>query len=189
MIWSDLRKCKIDDIVGYINEKLIELGSLQKIADSLGANESTIRKYIKSKGYKRVGNEFVQQDDMCNPREHTKKIDINKLSNTPENTSVINFTDIKDNMIYLSNETETLKDMIEWFKARDDKSNTSVIEVVEGIKIDLPEANIKRTTIRINERIWDMFNELVEENKPIDKHDLMSAALLEYINKYKKAKA
>lgn len=186
MIWSDLRKCKIDDIVVYINEKLLELRSLKKVADSLGANESTIRKYITNRGYKRVSDQFVLQDDKCNPREHTQKIDENKLSNTPENTSVINFTDIKDNMIYLSNETETLRDMIDWFKSRDDKSNTSVIEVVEGIKIDLPEAPIKRTTIRINEEVWDMFNELVEDNKPIDKHDLMGMALLEYINKYKK---
>ena len=42
MIWSNLRKCKIEDIVGYINEKLIELGSLKKIADTLEANESTL---------------------------------------------------------------------------------------------------------------------------------------------------
>lgn len=188
MIWSDLRKCKIEDIVGYINEKLLELGSLKKVADNLGANESTIRKYITNRGYKRVATEFVLQDDKCNPREHTTKKNINKPSNTSEDTSVINFTDIKDNMIYLSNETETLRDMIEWFKSKDDKSNTSVIEVVEGIKIDLPEAPIKRTTIRINEKVWDMFNELVEENKPIDKHDLMGAALLEYINKHRNNK-
>lgn len=186
MIWSDLRKCKIDDIVGYINEKLLELGSLKKVSDNLGINESTIRKYVTNRGYKRVGNKYVLLDDMCNPREYTKKTNKNKLSNTSENTSVINFTDIKDNMIYLSNETETLREMIEWFRSKDDKSNTSVIEVVEGIKIDLPEASIKRTTIRINEKVWDMFNELVEDNKPIDKHDLMSMALLEYINKYKK---
>lgn len=185
MLWSDLRKCKIDDIVGYINENLLELGSLKKVADNLGANESTIRKYITNRGYKRIANEFVLLDDKCNPREHTQEIDKKESSNTSENTSVINFTDIKENMIYLSNETETLRDIIDWFKSRDDKSNTSVIEVVEGIKIDLPEADIKRTTIRINTKVWDMFNELVEENKPIDKHDLMGMALLEYINKYK----
>ncbi|MFH5796781.1 hypothetical protein ACHM2U_15375, partial [Clostridium perfringens] len=67
-----------------------------------------------------------------------------------------------------------------------DKNSTSVIEVVEGIKIALPESPIKRTTIRINEKVWNMFNELVEENKPVDKHDIMGMALLEYINKYKK---
>lgn len=182
MTWSNLRKCKIEDIVGYINEKLIELGSLKKIADSLEANESTIRKYLTSKGYKRVGNQFVLKDDTCNLREHTQE----KEQMTTENTSVINLPDIKENMIYISNEMDTLKDMIQWFKNRDDKSNTDVIELREGIKIDLPEADIKRTTIRINTKVWDMFNELVEENKPIDKHDLMGMALLEYVNKYKK---
>ena len=186
MIWSDLRKCKIEDIVGYINEKLIELGSLKKIADTLQANESTIRKYLTSKGYKRVGDQFVLKDDMCNLREHTH--DYHKIVgvNTTENKDVINLPDIKENMIYISSEMDTLKDMIQWFKTRDDKSNIGVIELREGIKIDLPEADIKRTTIRINSKVWDMFNELVEENKPIDKHDIMGMALLGYINKYKK---
>lgn len=182
MIWSDLRKWDIKDIVGYINEKIEESGSLIKVADSLGANESTIRKFITNRGYKRIGGKFVLQDDKCNLREHTP--DKDKM--TMENTSVINLPDIKENMMYLSSETETLKNMIKWFKSRDDKSNTDVIEVVEGIKINLPEAPIKRTTIRINEKVWDMFNELVEENRPIDKHDIMGMALLEYINKYKK---
>lgn len=187
MIWSDLRKCKIDDIVKYINEKIEELGSLKKVGDSLQINESTIRKYLTTKGYKRIDNTFVLLDDTCNLREHTLNMVPTSECNTSENTSVINLPDVKENMIYISNEMNTLKDMIEWFKLKDDKSNTSVIEIVDGVKIDLPEANIKRTTIRINEKVWDMFNELVEDNKPIDKHDIMGMALLEYINKYKKA--
>lgn len=186
MIWSDLRKCKIEDTVKYINEKIEELGSLKKVGDSLNVNESTIRKYLTTKGYKRIENKFVLLDDSCNLREHTQNNLKDKYMMTNKNTSVIDFADIKENMIYLSNETDTLKDIIKWFKSKDDKSNTGVIEVVEGIKINLPEANIKRTTIRINEKVWDMFNELVEENKPIDKHDIMGMALLEYINKYKK---
>ncbi|WP_290454769.1 hypothetical protein, partial [Romboutsia ilealis] len=131
MIWSDLRKCKIEDIVGYINEKLIELGSLKKIADTLEANESTIRKYLTSKGYKRVGDQFVLKDDTCNLREHTQSFPTSGESNTSENTSVINLPDIKENMIYISSEMDTLKDMIQWFKNRDDKSNTGVIELRE----------------------------------------------------------
>lgn len=183
MIWSDLRKCDIEDIVGYINEKIEEHGSLMKVADILGGvNESTIRQYITKRGYKRVGSGFALSDDTCNHREHTQE----KPQTTTEITDVINLPDLKENMMYLSSETETLKDMIKRFKSRDDKNSTSVIEVVEGIKIALPEAPIKRTTIRINEKVWNMFNELVEENKPLDKHDIMGMALLEYINKYKK---
>ncbi|MBP3928861.1 MAG: hypothetical protein J6D47_04720, partial [Peptostreptococcaceae bacterium] len=101
-------------------------------------------------------------------------------------TNVFNNTEFKNNMFYLNNEIETLKNIIEEFKSKDDKSNIDVIELREGIKIDLPEANIKRTTIRINEKVWDMFNDFVEANKPFDKHDLMGQALLDYINKHKK---
>jgi len=73
MIWSDLKKCNIEDIVGYINEKLIEYGSLKKLADNLSINESTIRKYVKSKGYERVENQFVLSEYKCNHQEHTQE--------------------------------------------------------------------------------------------------------------------
>lgn len=211
MLWSDLRRCSIEDVVGYINEKLLEYGSLKKVADSLSSNESTIRKYITSKGYKRIANQFVLSDDMCNLQSNTSKKDkyitIDDACNTLEvgtddecniyddtrgnkiddvyNTGVINPPDIKESMIYVSKEIDTFKKMVEWFKNKDNVSDANVIEVVEGIKIDLPQANIKRTTIRINEKIWDEFNEFVEQNKPYEKHTLMAQALKEYMEKYK----
>ena len=92
---------------------------------------------------------------------------------------------IKENLIYLTKEADTLKNMINWFKTRDDICNTGVIEVKEGIHIDLPDANIKRTTIRINEAIWNEFDKFVEDNKPYEKHTLMAQALKEYMDKYK----
>ena len=192
MIWSDLRKCNIDDIVGYINENLLKLGSLKKVADNLQVNESTIRKYLTSKGYKRIEMEFVPFDDTCNLRSNTQ----NKASNednhkaaTTKNdrsiTDVINMNDMKENLLYLNSEAETIKDMIQWFKNKDDSTITDVIELKEGIKIDLPEGNIKRTTIRINETVWNMFNDFVDANKPYEKHTLMAQALLEYIENHK----
>jgi hypothetical protein len=162
----------------------MESESLKQVADELKVNESTIRKYIVSKGFKRIGNEFVLKDDTCNHREHT----LEKQEITKENTDVINLPDLRTNMVYLSDEIETLKNIIKWFKNKDDISNTDVIELRTGILIELPKAEIKRTTVRINSKVWDMFNELVEEYKPIDKHDLMSMALLEYVNKYSKKK-
>ena len=186
MLWNELKKYNIEDIALYINEKLIELGSLKAVADMLKVNESTIRKKLNSNGYKRINNEFVLNDDICNQNCNTpNKIPIKKEI-TQNITNVFSNTEFKNNMFYLNNEIETLKNIIEEFKTKDDKGNTNVIELREGIKIDLPEADIKRTTIRINERVWDMFNDFVEANKPFDKHDLMGMALLEYINKYKK---
>lgn len=66
MLWNELKKYNIEDIALYINEKLIELGSLKAIADILEVNESTIRKKLNSNGYKRINNQFVLNDDMFN---------------------------------------------------------------------------------------------------------------------------
>ncbi len=77
-----------------------------------------------------------------------------------------------------SKELEEIKNKVEelynWYKSQ----GNSII------KIDLPESNIKRTTIRINEKIWDDFDEFCENHKPYDKHTLMAQALKEYMEKY-----
>ena len=181
MLWYELKKYKIEDIALFINEEL-QNKSLKSIADKLEVNESTIRKKLTNNGYKRVNNQFVINDDTCIPEwitQDTKKEMTNNITN------VFNNTEFKNNMLFLHDEIDILKNIIEQFK-QDDKSNTNVIELREGIKIELPESEIKRTTIRINNEVWDSFDKFVEDNKPFDKHDLMSMALLEYMNKYKK---
>ena len=182
MLWNELKKYKIEDIVAYINQEFQKNKSLISISEELEVNESTIRKKLNSNGYKRIDNKFVLKDDICNQECNTYKENKGITNNI---TNVFSNSEFKDNMLFLHNEINVLKDIIKQFK-QDDKSNTSVIELREGIKINLPESNIKRTTIRINEVVWDMFNQFVDENKPFDKHDLMGMALLEYISKYKK---
>lgn len=189
MVWNDLKKCKIEDIVGYINELLEQNNyNFTKVSSGLGASESTIRKFITSRGYKRLDNiyQYVgEKDDRCNLRGNTPNDPIINDSDDSSMTGVISSPDIKENLIYLTKEADTLKSMINWFKTRDDICNTGVIEVKEGIHIDLPEANMKRTTIRINEVIWNEFDKFVEDNKPYEKHTLMAQALKEYMDKYK----
>lgn len=189
MTWNELKRLDIEDIVKYINEKLIEKGSLKKLADELEVNESTIRKYITNRGFKRVGNEFVLLDDTCNSECNHLKEDIKEVAAkekiTTGVTNVFNNAEFKENMIYLNDEVETIKQMLQWFKNKDDKDNTKVIEIKEGLNINLPPAKIKRTTIRINETVWDLFNQFVEDKKIYDKHDLMGQALMEFMDKYK----
>lgn len=56
--------------------------------------------------------------------------------------------------------------------------NEMIWHDLKKLDIDLPPANIKRTTIRINEKVWDLFNQFVEDKKIYDKHDLMEQALI-----------
>ncbi len=57
-----------------------------------------------------------------------------------------------------------------------------------GIIIDIPveTKDNYRTTIRINNVVWENFKELCVQNKMFTQRDLLTMALTEYINKYKK---
>lgn len=69
----------------------------------------------------------------------------------------------------------------------DDNSMTEVIEVInEGIKIDLPESETTRTTIRINKVIWEDFDVFCNENKEFNKQDFMAQALKDFMRNNEK---
>ena len=109
-----------------------------------------------------------------------------KRAEAPNNMIDAMPEDFKENMINLVNQYDKLQEMINWFNTKDAIDNTNVIEVNTGIKIDLPEAPIKRTTIRVNESVWNDFLDLADANNEFDKHNLLSMALKEYVEKYKK---
>lgn len=94
--------------------------------------------------------------------------------------------DLKNNIINLANDYDKIQEVLKWFENKaNDKGMTGVIEVInEGIKINLPEAEIIRTTIRINESTWNRFKKFAEEHKEFNQQDLMAQALEEYMNKY-----
>ncbi|MDB9602917.1 integrase, partial [Clostridioides difficile] len=59
MTWNDLKNNDITYIVEYINSKLNDSKSLTKVAIELGVSESSIRKYLTKRGYKRINDEYV----------------------------------------------------------------------------------------------------------------------------------
>ncbi|MCC0682700.1 hypothetical protein IC218_20950 [Clostridioides sp. ES-S-0005-03] len=171
MTWSDLKEKNINEVVDCINNKLNEFESLKKVGDELEVNESTIRKWLNKKGYKRVGNRFVEDNKIDDDKYHISIID-NKID---------------DDIKYLSSEIDNIKSVLEWFKTKDDSYHIDVIR--EGdISINLPDDSIKRTTIRVNNTVWEMFNKFADENKHYDKHDLLSQLLLESLLKYVKSR-
>ncbi|MBY2477532.1 hypothetical protein KWV16_11635 [Clostridioides difficile] len=169
MTWSDLKEKSINEVIDYINNKLNEFESLKKVGDELGANESTIRKWLNKKGYKRTGNKFVEDNKIYDDKYHIDSIN----------------SKVDDDIKYLSSEIDNIKSVLEWFKTKDDKYHIDVIKE-NDISIDLPDQSIKRTTVRINNTVWDMFNEFADKNKHYDKHDLLSQLLLESLLKYSK---
>ncbi|MGL5749775.1 MAG: hypothetical protein ACRCXT_04560 [Paraclostridium sp.] len=152
---------EIKDIVGY------------KLLDSM-------TKYMRKHGYKVENNIYVLRDDSCH---QDGNVEISTVSRCDDNSMTTNnMFNIKQDMIEIVEHKDEIFDMLNWFKTRDDNSMTEVIEVInEGIKIDLPESETTRTTIRINKVIWEDFDVFCNENKEFNKQDLMAQALKDFM--------
>ena len=149
-----------------------------------------LNRYMNRKGYSLDGELYIKKDAPIIAPEEGVEDDKDNTSiinkeEAPENMVNLLPEGFKENMINLVNQYDKLQEMINWFNDKDNINNT-VIEVNTGITIELPEAPIKRTTIRVNEKVWNDFIDLAEANSEFDKHHLLSMALKEYVEKHKK---
>lgn len=163
--------------------------SRNEIKDKLGYKRlDSMTKYMRNRGYKVVNDKYVL-DDSCNINVIKQKNDICNTNVIVDHVTLENVSDdLKANIIDIARNYNDLKEMITWFKNRnDDKCITNVIEINNGIEINLPKAPIKRTTVRINEVVWNKFQALAESNPQYDKHDLLSQAILLFVEKYNKS--
>ena len=148
---------------------------------------SSLNRFMKRRGFSLDGELFIKNEaPIINTEDAKSNINIiNKEEATEDMINVIP-EGFKENMINLVNQYDKIQEMINWFNTKDDIDNTNVIEVNTGIRIDLPDAPIKRTTIRVNEKVWNDFLDLADANSEFDKHSLLSMAIKEYVEKYKK---
>ena len=150
-----------------------------------------MNRFMKRKG-------FILDGDLYVKGEASNITPVDAPEDAKDNTNIINKEEapenlinaipegFKENMIELVTQYDQIQEMINWFNNKDIIDDTNIIEVSTGIKIDLPDAPIKRTTIRVNESVWNDFLELADANSEFDKHNLLSMAIKEYIEKYRK---
>lgn len=176
--------------VNYINELLKEGKSVKEVRNIIGSNEKAFQREIKALGYKynqRLKQyEPIEIDDKSMTQAIKPSKNITILDD--DKGMIIDIQqDLKNNIVNLANDYEKIQEVLKWFDNRsDDESMTEVIEVInEGIKINLPEANVTRTTIRINEITWNKFKKFAENHKEFNQQDLMAQALEDYMNKHK----
>lgn len=169
------------DKVNYILKLQNEGKSRHEIKDILGYKLlDSMTKYMRKRGYKVESDKYVLKDDTCH---QDGSVEIKPIESIDDNSMTTNnLNNIKQDMIEIIEHKEDIFSMLKWFKNRDDNSMTEVIEVInEGIKIDLPESETTRTTIRINKIIWDEFDSFCSKNKEFNKQDLMAQALKNFM--------
>lgn len=169
-----------EEKINYLNEELEKGKTVTNIRKDLGIGEKKLQKMIRGLGY--IYNQKLKRYD----KKHTEIVQATEYAKDITNILPCN---IKDDLIEILQMKDDLKEIISNYKNGYDKEHTSqVIEVVEdkGIKINLPDSEIVRSTFRVNKEVLDKWNSFCEENKEFSKTNLLSSALKEFIEKYSK---
>lgn len=191
----------IETQIEYINSKMILGKSFSQVCKEIGySDESTLRKKYNKYGYKLNGTKsaYTKVGDMgmtevskaknTAPKEVIEKNtpindnDMTKVITTPSSEGILLLDeDMKRNLINLAQNYDNIMNLI-------NMSDKVYDKVYDGITIELPVETIKdfRTTIRINNVVWDSFKDFCAEHKEFTQKDLMSSALVYYVEKYKK---
>lgn len=201
----------IEQVALYMNEEL-KKGRSQKDIEihDFGVNEKVIKNRLSRKGYKKDTNinQWILEDnsntrvikDKNNMYDNNDTQVINKEKSRLDkydnnNTEVINVQNneydinnievisdknIKNNLINLAKNYDKIMDLIQRYDKKYDKE-------YDGLIIELPVETIKdfRTSIRVNNIIWEQFNNFTNRHKEFTKRDLLSMALKEFMDRYK----
>lgn len=191
MIKEQFNKLEKLEQVQYINNQLKEGYSLTKISKELGVGRSTITDRFKkvNYSYSKDSNEYIYNDSVTAVEKVVRDIkvkeditikEIDEKLNNGSNTDVSLMSDkvVQSNLVNLSNEYQTLIEMIELYKKNSNILSTQIV-------IDLETTDNTLTTLRVNTNVLRQFNEFIDEHKEYKKVDLVSMALKEYMSNHK----
>jgi len=193
----DINKLDIEQLVKYVNLELKKNSNLSvnKLCDNLGIKRSTLktklhkgkfffdtdnRSYEKTEAVIAIDDSMksvIKNDDTHKSRDiSTNDETIKEVISNNDNDMPFSHQ-IKSNLMELAKNYDKIMTLIDNDKNMND-----------GITIELPvetKGNY-RTTVRINNVVWENFKEFCVKNKMFTQRDLLSMALTEYVNKYKK---
>lgn len=183
----------IDEQIEFLNKKLNKGSTVQEIRSSIGIGEKALQKIIKSNGYKynQQLKQYIKNDTKViqnYQEEITSTLESNlETENNKDNTLVIP-NNYKNDLIELLDAKNKIFEMLKEYEKGYYKSDTPVIEVIQndGIKINKFEGNITQTSFKLHNEALEQWKEFCINHKEFSKQDLLSMALIEYIEKYTK---
>ena len=196
---NEFNKLTIEEQINIINSMIKEYGSATKAIEALGYNESTIRRRFKNRGYAMNDTKteyvLINTKVYANNKNNSITLDITKSNIKPdindkskENSKVISeINSITKEIQEFKSLKEDILDMLTWYKSRENERNIIDVEI-PTIKIDtekLGKQQAKAKGIKLYSCVFDEFKKFCNQHKEYKMQDLISMALLEYIDKYK----
>lgn len=179
----EINKDNIDKMVKYMNMQLKDnpRATVNKLCDKIGVKQSTFKTWVHRAGYKfNFDNRaYIKDTPQCDDSNTTVIINKPIEKNDKDMTLVIDES-IKNNLISLAQNYDKIMGLVNRYDNQYDK-------VYDGIIVELPietKADY-RTTIRVNNVVWDQFDDFASNHSEFTKKDLLSMALKEYIEKYR----
>ena len=181
----------------YINKLTMSGISLTNISKTLNISRKTLTNRFAKIGYAYDDNSksYIYNSakaDKINSRS-SKSTSNNSVpvKEYNENTDVFLNANMKEKFVWMMNNFDVLESIINERIQGEYKENT-IVEVSNlGFVIDLPPLdNVKdrayQTTIRLNKKVWEEFNELFNHQySNLNKYDVISVCFQEFIAKYK----
>lgn len=193
MTREEYDRLSIDEKVKYINSKMIELGSVEKVCKSVGISVDAFRSSIKNLyTYIPHFRSYVKISDLegglalINEEDENELMVIDAQRPTSSITLTTGLTEIdnaQDKLVSLLSNYDKILELIENAQKHSQSfhSNNSAF-----MDLNMPNNNqLKKTTIRVNEQIWEEFKKCIDtEFNHLEQYDMISVALRDFINKY-----
>lgn len=200
----EIKGLSVEQLVDYINKELQkdEKLGINKLCDREGLKNSTVKSRLNRNGYKYNSEErkyykITNSNSKSNTNNDTNSIaKINtkkKIKNDNSIEKIKDEKDTKDNTNIITN--DILLDLMQNIKRLENRldkieKNTKVI-TKRNIKNNIGYMNIKNTkdtttkSIRLYTEVKAELDKYIEEHKEVKVIDIVSFAILEYINKNK----
>lgn len=169
----------------YKEMKILELYNqglgINKIATELKIKKNIIKDVIKNNGVQSDVQNVGQDVQQTVPQEVIHENLIEEVAVTE-----VKETRLTKHEEYLNTNFDILVEMIESYKTQNSKHeiiNDNKDEIIVELPID--ETKEFKTSIRVNKVVWEQFKEFCKNNKHYTQKDLVSMAMLEYMEKYK----
>lgn len=160
------------DIINYINLELSKERTMKDIEErDFNVSKGVITKRLNRKGYRKINNKFIFDENIKNTTQKTTKL-LQAKSNDNKPKKAFSTDELEKLQRLLNLDLDRLENMMKEYTT---KNNT-----VSSIKI-LDETT-KVTSIRINQELYGKVKKYAKENK-LQLVDIFSEMMIDYLQK------
>ena len=191
MTKEEFNKLDIHAKVDYINSNIQRFGSASNVCKALNVNIDTFRNNIRNLyTYIPYLQKYIRISDLENCLDLSSN-DQNTLIimdaqehkvGDSSSTGLVSIDNAQEKLIDLLNNYDKIVDLLKNAQEHPQSIHGSSENFMD---LNMPSSTLKKTTIRVNEDIWNDFKSCIEtEFGHLEQFDLISVALRDFVNKY-----